>query len=128
MPKECPVEELQPGMFVARPILDDQGRTIVQADSRLTPATIKRLQKWGIESVFLHESDPTPAEEDSKGDPGKELLQSATDKDRDFMRRVALAAQERFANVDGNSVMMELKRLAVRHIILSGRGAIPGCK
>ncbi len=47
------VKEAQPGMVLARPITDQQGRTIVNKGASLTQLYISRLGKWGIEELFV---------------------------------------------------------------------------
>lgn len=51
--KRISVKEAQPGMVLARPIADQQGRTIVNKGASLTQLYISRLGKWGIEELFV---------------------------------------------------------------------------
>ncbi len=122
---KTPVSELQPGMVLAQQIQDDKGRTIMPEGARLTPMHIKRLEKWGVDSVLI-DTEAGAKGEGKKEDAGKAALQAASSEDRDKMRSVAVAVQERFSNIGDNPVMNELKRLTVRHLVLKGGESIPG--
>ncbi len=127
--KKLPIAELKSGMLLGQEILDAKGRVVVQNGARLTPMYIKRLEKWGVDEVLIEEEEATSGETvEKRPSEGKSLLENASSEDREFMRRVALAAQERFSNIKDNPVMDELKRLAIRHLVMSGRGAVPGLR
>ncbi len=58
------VKEAEPGMVLARPINDRQGRTIVNQGAGLTALYISRLGKWGVEELYIEEpqaEEPAPA-------------------------------------------------------------------
>ena len=118
------VSELQAGMILAQQIQDDKGRTIMPEGARLTPMHLKRLEKWGVESVLIDTEAGTRGEK-KKEDAGKAALQAASAEDRDKMRSVAVAVQDRFSNIGDNQVMSELKRLVVRHLVLKSGESIP---
>ncbi len=121
----CMLSDLQPGMVLAQPILDDKGRTIMQEGARLTPMAIRRLEKWGIEAVRVASGeDANPPS--SRRASGQTALQEASPEDRDRMRSVAAAVQERFQNVADDPIMDDLKRLAVRHLVLHAQESVPG--
>jgi hypothetical protein len=125
--KHCTIEELKPGMLLAQPILDDKGRTVVPEGSRLTPMHIKRLSKWGVESVTIILDDSNASQSGRHRSVAKTVLTSASEEERDRMRFIAESIQERFSDVDKDEIMSELKRLAVRHLILGSQNkAIPG--
>lgn len=126
--KQYSVEELQPGMILAQPITDPKGRIMIPAGGRLTPVHIARMPKMGITTVAVEIEEPTPAEGGKKPLSGKEILESASSEDREFMRRIALQIQERFSNLPDTPLNNELKRLALKHLILNGRGVVPGLK
>jgi len=118
------LSELQPGMILGQPINDQNGRTIVQEGARLTPMYIKRLDKWGITEVRIQTVDIEALDDDER--KAHTTLHEATEEERGSMRALAGGVQKRFANVQGNPVMDELKRLTVRHLVLNDKGAIPG--
>jgi len=115
---------LRPGMALAQPILDDKGRTIMQEGARLTPMHIKRLEKWGIDAVQIAADGDAPSSSGQAA--GRAQVQEASPEDRDRMRNVAKAVQERFSNIQDNPIMDELKRLTVRHLVLQKHGSVPG--
>ena len=122
---KCMLSDLQPGMVLAQPILDDKGRTIMQEGARLTPMSIRRLEKWGIDAVSVASGeDASPPS--SRRASGQAALQEASPEDRDRMRSVASAVQERFQNVADDPIMDDLKRLAVRHLVLHAGESVPG--
>lgn len=62
--KRISVKEAQPGMVLARPINDRQGRIIVNQGASLTALYISRLGKWSVEELYIEEpqdTDPAPA-------------------------------------------------------------------
>lgn len=124
--KKIPVGELQAGMILAQPINDQNGRTIMPEGARLTPMHLKRLEKWGVDAVAIHADESTGQPESEEKIAARESIQQASAEDKEFMRKVAVEVMERFQNVGENPVMAELKRLAVRHLVTRGRGAIPG--
>ena len=125
--KHYSLTQLQAGMILAQQILDENGRVIMQEGARLTPMYIHRLGKFGIHSVAIEVAEPA-APAPAEGGGGAQAARSVTAEDREFMRRIAERVQERFADVADNPLMAELKRLAVRHLILAGPGAVPGLK
>ncbi len=110
-------------MVLGQDITDENGRTIVPDGARLTPMYIKRLSKWGVSAVAIRDEDTATLRRENS--PAREIIQSATQEEREYMRRVAERTQKRFQKITGNPLMEELKRLVVRHLILSGKGLIP---
>ena len=53
--KRIAVRDAKPGMLLARPITDKQGRTIVAEGTRLSQLYISRLEKWSVEELFVAE-------------------------------------------------------------------------
>ncbi len=117
--------ELQPGMIVAQTILDNAGRTILQEGGRLTPLIISRLEKWGVTTVVIKTDDSGVMAKPQAAAAAVDAA-SASEADREFMRQVAEAAIERFRNVENDPLMLELRKLAVAHLVRNGRGAVPG--
>jgi len=120
-------ESLQPGMLLGQPILDDQGRTIVPEGARLTPAHIKRLDRWGVTEVVVNDDSSTVIAANERQAAGQAEIESASQEDRDAMRNIASAVAKRFSAVADNEIMGELKRLSVRNLVLGFQGGtIPG--
>ena len=59
--KRVSVEEAKPGMILARPIIDQQGRTIVNRGAGLTQLYISRLAKWGVTELHIETPEDQPA-------------------------------------------------------------------
>lgn len=118
------IADLQPGMTLAQPILDNKGRTILPEGTRLTPMAINHLGKWGVEEVRIRKEQETTVHK-QQAVTGI-LPESASEKDLAFMRRVAEDVAKRFANLPPTEVNNELRRLALKHLITSGRGTVPG--
>ena len=125
--KHYKVSELQAGMVLAQQIMDENGRVVMQEGSRLTPMYIKRLPNFNVESVAVEEEEAA-GDEPSAEDTTPSALKDANAEDKEFMRRIAERVQDRFTDVSDIPVMAELKRLAVRHLVLAGPGTIPGVK
>ncbi|MCX7935457.1 MAG: hypothetical protein N3A66_09395 [Planctomycetota bacterium] len=123
--KRLNLAELQPGMVVAQTILDNSGRTILQEGGRLTPMIIGRLEKWGVTTVVIKTDDSGVMAKPQAAGTGVAAA-AASEADREFMRKVAEQAIERFRNVENDPLMLELRKLAVAHLVRSGRGAVPG--
>ena len=51
------VSEAKAGMVLARPIVDQQGRVIVNAGTKLSQLYIARLERWGVQELHV-EDDP----------------------------------------------------------------------
>jgi hypothetical protein len=54
--KRINVKQAKPGMILAQPITDGQGRTIIKQGATLTKLYISRLDKWGVTEVCIEES------------------------------------------------------------------------
>ena len=128
--QKLPVSRIEAGMVAAQDIYDDRGRIILNSGGRLTPMIIKRFDKWGIEEVAVQTEEEAEAEKKKEAakSTAQSIIQSASEEDRVFMRRVAMEVQQRFANVEDSPVMMDLRRYAIRHLIMNGRGVVPGLK
>lgn len=53
--RACRTEQLEPGMVVARPLLDGRGGVLLQAGTTLTTDYIERLRRRGIPSVEVRD-------------------------------------------------------------------------
>jgi len=93
MPK-IPVEQLKPGMKLARPLENSSGMVLMAEGTELTEARISKIENMGVDSVYI--DGPTrPAR------PKEELL---------------AALEERFRKVGGNPRMALLKKAVREHI------------
>lgn len=64
MPK-IPVENLKPGMKLARAVENDSGMVLMGAGTELTYSTIERLSTMNISGVFIEGStEPTKTKEE----------------------------------------------------------------
>jgi len=93
MPK-IPVEQLKPGMKLARPLENASGMVLMAEGTELTEARISKIENMGIDSVYI-DGPSRPAR------PKEELL---------------AALEERFSKV-GNSPPMALIKKAVKEHI-----------
>lgn len=119
-----PIADLQPGMTLAQPIVDNKGRTIVPEGTRLTPMAINHLGKWGVSEVRIQKDKDTTVHNQAAV-PGA-LPASASEQDVAFMRRVAEEVARRFANLPPTDLNNELRRVALKNLITHGRGTVPG--
>lgn len=70
------IEELTPGMILAKPVTNAAGLVVLPSGAELDEATLSRLQRLGLASVFV-EGDP-----DSAG--GKTLTELEAELDHRF--------------------------------------------
>lgn len=123
--KKLTVSELEAGMVVAAEITDPQGRPIVPLGGRITPIIIKRLPKWGIESVLIQEVEKD-ADKPKAGKTVKEKKPGISQEDEEFVKRVALGVIKRFSRVEETPFNKSFRKNVVRCLVLHGRGAVPG--
>jgi hypothetical protein len=124
--KTITASEAEVGMILARPVHDSQGRVIMNEGSRLTPALIKRFSKWGIETIYINlsaESNDNAAVAKASSGQTENPMQQL---DQEYMREMAAVFNERFHEVQGDSNMDALKKVAFKAVVLSGRGQLPG--
>jgi hypothetical protein len=93
MPK-IPVEQLKPGMKLARPLQNSSGMVLMAEGTELTEARISKIENMGVDSVFI-DGPSRPAR------PKEELLASL---------------DRRFAKVEGNPNMALIKKAVREHI------------
>lgn len=53
--REVKIEQVQPGMRLAKPVKTPDGAVLLESGSELTPAVITRLQRLGLPSVHVDE-------------------------------------------------------------------------
>jgi hypothetical protein len=51
--REISVEEAQAGDIVAAPVQDENGRVLLPAGAKLSPAVLSRLKGWGWSTCLL---------------------------------------------------------------------------
>lgn len=121
MSNKLPISELIPGMITSANIIDGKGRTVIAKNTRLTPIHINGLSKWGVTFVYVIETNNNEEQHnhnikiDFKGDEEKE-----------FMRKVVAKVVDKFKNLPETELNKELRRLTIKHLILNGRGVVPG--
>ncbi len=128
---ELAIADLEPGMVVAHPIVDQKGRIIIPESTRLTPMHIARLEKWGITKVSVRGVEATSIDEPAGGaENGRDEkpLASNNAEEQEFMRRVAAQVAARFSNLPETPINQELRKLTIKHLVLNGRGVVPGLK
>jgi len=115
------VDQLEPGAILAKPIIDNQGRIIIQSGRRLTPMHLRRLQKLGIRSVKIEETGTAFRRQKSSGDASE---QDGTPLEKQQMKlETNIAAKFK----DDSPLANELKRRAIQNLSLALQdGPIPG--
>jgi hypothetical protein len=93
MPK-IPVEQLKPGMKLARPLLNASGMVLMAEGTELTEARISKIENMGVDSVYI-DGPSKPAR------PKEELL---------------VSLDRRFAKVEGKPNMALIKKAVKEHI------------
>lgn len=93
MPK-IPVDKLEPGMILAKPIMTANGMVMLGEGTELTEKWVERIQDMEIASVFI---DGPPVQTISKEQALAEL-------------------EARFALVEGKPYMSSIKKLVREHI------------
>lgn len=51
--RQIPVEEARAGDIVAEPVQDENGRVLLPAGAKLSPAVLSRLKGWGVFTLTL---------------------------------------------------------------------------
>jgi hypothetical protein len=93
LPK-TPVDELEPGMKLARPVLNESGIVLLSEDTKLTETTIEKLRSMDVDIVYVKGL--------SKQERSKE--------------EVLLELYKRFEKVEQEPYMDMLKRVVKEHI------------
>jgi len=129
--KRMSVKESKPGMVLAQPITDQQGRTIVNAGTKLNALYISRLEKWGITEVIVADEAAAPAA-DAAADPAAAPAAAAAPQPPAAAARPSLPPgvhrgpdlvarhDQMFAPVSNEPLMLALGRV-VRRRLLAGR-------
>ncbi len=96
--KEVDVDELEPGMVIARSVEDSNGRVLLQEGKELTPTVINSLQNLGKESVHVKEED----------EKEEEKFESVEDMEEQLDHMYEL--------VEDNETMKEMKEIAKKYL------------
>jgi hypothetical protein len=102
--------EAQAGDIVAEAVVNEQGRTVLPAGSRLSAAVLSRLEKWGVHELVLKGDEP------AADAPAEDAEETAAEEAGD---RLA-ALDERFEGWEGDEAMMRIKQVARRHLASLG--------
>ena len=67
MSAKClPLTQVNPGMILAKPVVDDQGRTLCGAGTVLTDKMVARIERMGISVVHVQSDEKLSEEEFQK--------------------------------------------------------------
>lgn len=121
------IHKLTPGMKLAENITNDKGVTMMPSGVRLTPLFISRLDKWKIDSVFVHIEEQEPAaKEDIPADKSPAAVMSIPDRpnasaeQQEFLKSVIFDVGTWFSNVKDNPLMLQLRSIAVKKLVADG--------
>ena len=93
--RQISVEEAQAGDIVVEPVQDENGRVLLPAGAKLSPAVLSRLKGLGVVSLSVEGDD---------GEGGKSA--------EDFLDEL----DHRFAGCEGDVLMMRIKEVARQHL------------
>jgi len=93
--RQISVEEAQVGDIVADPVQDENGRVLLPAGAKLSPAVLSRLKGWGVVNLSIEGDD---------GEVGKST--------EDFLGEL----DHRFAGHESDALMMRIKEVARQHL------------
>ena len=102
------VDELKPGMILAKPVYNQQDLLLLEKDTPLTKKRIWMIKTWGIDQVSIK---------------GKPIEDNRTDFEAELENKEALEKElkAKFADVIEDPIMQEIMKAASRQlqIILS---------
>ena len=101
--REIAVGQAEVGDVVAEPVVNEQGRVLLPKGAKLSPAVLSRLQGWGISQLQVEGDD-------------------AADEDDGDTSALIEALEHRFAEWEGDELMLEIKRVARTHLNRGGQG------
>ena len=52
--KYLPIDQVQDGMVLVRPIFDDRGKLMLNSNTRLTAHFIRRIKSMGFEKIYVY--------------------------------------------------------------------------
>ena len=94
--RDIAVGEAEVGDVVAEPVVNDQGRTLLPKGAKLSAAVLSRLVGWGVNRLRIEGADA-----DAEVDQGSSLHEEL---------------EHRFAEWEGDQLMMAIKAIAARHL------------
>jgi len=122
--KEIIAAAAQCGMIVVDDVMDKDGRVLIARGVRLTPIYVNHLVKCGVKSIVVEEAPPAPA---SDAMPLPSTSDFDTPKDQSTFIQVTRAVlSARFAKVENNPLMMQLRHAALQRLIALGPNGVPG--
>ncbi len=95
--RQIPVEEASVGDTIAAPLHDGEGRVLLPKGARLSSAVLGRLKGWGVNTIAIEGGDL-----DGSGKSPAELLEEL---------------DHRFADVEDDPLMVQIKDVARRHLL-----------
>ena len=93
------VNELKPGMVLAKPIVNHQELLLLEAGAKITEKNIRIFKSWGITTAWV--------KGDAADNDPKDLRSDIASREA-----IELELKEKFAGVLDNPVMLEIMRAA----------------
>ena len=93
------VDELKPGMILAKPVYNHQELLLLDAGVKLTERNIRIFKSWGVAAVWV------------KGDPPDTRSENAG-VETDTGKFIELELRQKFADVLDDPVMLEIMKAA----------------
>lgn len=97
------IDELRPGMILARPVYNQQDLLLLESDTSLTKKSIWMLKTWGIDQVSV---------KGKSKDDGETIFE----KESETREAIERELQAKFANVIDDPVMVEIMKAAGRQL------------
>ena len=97
--RDLKIEDLKPGMILARPVRNHQGVLLLEAGVRLTKKNIRIFKSWGVPEVAI------------KGETGDSEDSTEVSEIR-VMETVETQLKEKFTDVLDDPVMVEIYNAA----------------
>ena len=97
------IDELKPGMILARSVYNQQELLLLENDTPLTKKRIWMLKTWGIDRVCV--------KGESQDDGG-----TVFETEPETGETIEMELKAKFADVDGDSVMVEIMKAAGRQL------------
>ena len=102
------IEELKPGMILARPVRNRQGVLIMEAGAKITKKSIRIFKSWGVNEIVI------------KGKPG----QTATRPREGQIKgesSIERQLKEKFSDVMDDPIMVAIFNAAVKRLVAESR-------
>lgn len=105
----CAVDDLKPGMILAKPVYNHQELLLLDAGAKIKGKNIRMFKSWGVSTVWVRGD----SRDDEDGDLGFE------DQAREA---IEMQLKAKFADVLDDPIMLEIMRAAIS--VLSQRGRV----